>query len=135
MLLIVELRLESNPQLWNPKAQPGGQGGREATLAAALLSRKQLQEAAKWLADEDEAMDAEIKARQVKPEVASAPRFKFNAPPPQMASSGQPAHPPVVWPPKPSSIPTKDESALATGYNRKIIEHRGYRELVTGLQI
>jgi hypothetical protein len=126
----------SNLLLLDRKAQPSGQGGREATLAAALLSRKQLQEAARWLTDEDEAMDAEIQARQVKPEVARTSKFHFRAPPSQSGDSGGfgPRSTAKFPPPTPSSA-IKDDSALATGYNRKIIEQRGCRELKSGLGV
>ena len=40
---------------------------------------------------------------------------------------------PIEGPPKPKGVPVKDESAVATGYNRKLIEGRSQRELRSGL--
>lgn len=115
------------------QAQPSGQGGREVTLAAAQLARKQLTEAAKWLAEEDELMDEELKGREVKAMPAQAPKIIFAKRGPTPAPGEQ------SWGPKPlAAFPPpiqagKDDSYLATGYGRRIIEQRGFRELRSGL--
>jgi len=79
-------------------------------------------------------MDAEYDTRKVKAEVVKAGgSFKFK-PASSSADSGIGPRPTAAFPPQPpSSSGAKDESSLATGYTRRIIEQRGIKELKSGL--
>ena len=103
------------------------------TLAAALLSRKQLVEAAKWIEEEEKATDTDLEARKVKPEVARpGASFKFRPAASSQANTGFGPRPTATFPP---TAAAKDESSLATGYTRRIVEQRGIKELKSGLGV